>query len=129
MWAEELEAMMSEQYSYGGEQNGQGPSITFIANVPADDQRKATATAFKKAVKEIESISGATGVKLGKLTSVTSAVAGQEASEMILSRRYSAQTNVLTSRFLKEDSVGVSGDNADELAYTVTVVVSFDIEP
>jgi len=125
---EEMEAMMSEQYSYGGEQNGQGPSITFIAKVPEDVQKKATAAAFKKAVKEIETASGATGVKLGKLTGVTSASVSQDPSEIYAARGYGRSPNVLSSGFLKEEGTNVSDENADELAYVVTVMVSYNIE-
>ena len=125
---EEMEAMMSEQYSYGGEQNGQGPSITFIAKIPEDVQKKATAAAFKKAVKEIETASGATGVKLGKLTGVTSASVSQDPSEIYATRGFGRSPNVLSSGFLKEEGVSVSDVNADELAYVVTVMVSYNIE-
>lgn len=125
---EEMEAMMSEQYSYGGEQNGQGPSITFVATVPEDVQKKATAAAFKKAVKEIETASGATGVKLGKLTSVTSASVPQDPTEMYAARAYGRAQNVLSAGFLKEEGTSVTDANADELAYVVTVMVSYNIE-
>ena len=125
---EELDAMMSEQYSYGGEQNGQGPNITFIAKVPEDVQKKATASAFKKAVMEVETASGATGLKLGKLTAVTTASVPQDPTELYAARGYGRAQNVLSSGFLKEEGASVSDVNADELSYVVTVMVSYNIE-
>ncbi len=126
---DEMEAMMTEQYSYGGDSNNaNGPIITFIAKVPEELQQKATAATFRKAVKEIESTSGATGIKLGKLTGVTSASAIQDRSEMYAASRYGGAPNAISSSFLKEDSVNVSDTNADELSYAVTVTVTYDIE-
>ena len=126
---DEIEAMMTEQYSYGDSNNANGPIITFIAKVSEELQQKATADAFKKAVKEIESTSGATGIKLGKLTGVTSASAVQDRAEMYAASRYGGAPNAISSSFLKEDSViSVSDTNADELSYAVTVTVTYDIE-
>ena len=127
---EEMDAMMSEQYSYGSEQNGQGPSITFVATVPEDVQKKATAAAFKKAIKEIETASGATGVKLGKLTAVMTGSVPKDPTEAYAAtyRAYGQSPNALSAGFLKEEATSVSDANADELAYVVSVLVSYNIE-
>ncbi|MEQ1824983.1 MAG: hypothetical protein ABL921_03525, partial [Pirellula sp.] len=67
---EEMERIMSEQ-GYGGQVEATGPQIVFLGRVADDVEKGAIKAAFDEANKKAKGFSAATGVKLGKLKSVS----------------------------------------------------------
>ena len=124
---EELEAMMQESFSYSDSGESTGPKIQFIAEVPEDVTKKAIQTAFKKAVKEVEMLSAATGVKLAKLSGMTSSSSENHLANIYMNGGY-GNPREMPSSLLDSESKITSHANADELSITVSVSVVYNIE-
>ncbi len=124
---EELEVMMQESFSYSGSDESTGPKIQFMAEVPEDVKQKATQTAFKKAVKEVEMLSAATGVKLAKLSGVTSSSSENHLANIYMNGGYE-NPRAMPSSLLDSEPEFTSHANADELSITVSVYVVYSIE-
>lgn len=109
------QAMQQRGYSY--QSGAESPfKILFIAKVPEEVKQNAIASAFKKAVKEVEMLAASTNQKRGKLLSVTTE--GTSTGDDRLLQGFYAQTQDLTGSVLEKFNLGtdfVSSPNADDL--------------
>ncbi len=128
---EELEAMMSERYSYQSS-NEPTSKILFVAAIPEEAKRKATAAAFAKANKDVDTLVESTGQKRGKLLSLTTdSPSSSNYAQMV--RAYGdiyGQADNSGMSILSKFETGtlLSSPNADDLTLSITVSVSYAIE-
>jgi uncharacterized protein YggE len=131
---EEVEAAMGDQYTSISNANAEptGPIISFVATVSDEMVSKATEVAYRKAVTEAERLSAATGIKLGRLTAVTSSVIGVEGLEQNATAYYSSsrlnQERAIPQSLLIDQKPVVSNAIPDDMAFSVNVFVSYAIE-
>ncbi len=130
---EEMEAMMEDDpFGNSGPEENQNLRIHFVGAIPEDTKKKLLAAAYKKAVHEVEETSAATGVHLAKLQSLSSTSAEPNEADFFAARRYSSYGTgtgpSINPSFLKDGPGVIAGTNPDDLEYSVTVTVVFDIQ-
>ena len=130
---DELEAMMEDEYGgyYGGGQDSKKPQIMFIGEVSEADLKAAIKTAYESAKSRARMLSEATGVQLGKLSSVTTS-AGEDFDD---SARYGyggyaygyGNSERIPAKFRTAGKRGIMAGSLDALKKSIVVVLVYDI--
>jgi uncharacterized protein YggE len=126
---DEMQKLMEEQYGgyYGSNGEEKGPNIQFVATATEAEVATVTKKAFETAVSRANSAAQATGVKLGKLNTV-SVQPSDAVDEMSNYMRYSGMSSVLPPAFQESKTNEVVSTYADELKYSVIVSLAYNLE-
>jgi uncharacterized protein YggE len=124
---EEFAAMAADSFGYSYDGQNSGPQIQYVAQITPEARAQATQVAFKKAVAEVESVSKASGIEIGKLVGVSN----RSSMESIMGRMSSfnsyGQIAAWPASLVPDTQNEVSSASLDELYLDVAVLVTYSI--
>ncbi|MEZ6088993.1 MAG: SIMPL domain-containing protein [Pirellulaceae bacterium] len=124
---EELAAFIEENYGgYYGSSEAEKPSIMFVAPVGDATVKTLVAKAFGTASAQAKLLSDATGVKLGRLQSLSHYSSTQEMSNAYYN--YYNTGRETTPASLADDENWVTAASADDLRVSISVNLSYALE-
>ncbi len=126
---DELEQMMQEQYGmYGSDSEQEGPQIRFIGTASSEETSAATKKAFVAATAKATALSDSMGIKLGKLRTVMARSSIELAESEQYIRNYSGYRQTASANFPSKGEREVVSTSFDDLQYSITVGLIYDLE-
>ncbi len=124
---DEFATMAAESFGYSYDGQSTGPEIQYVAPITPEARTKAMQIAYQKAVAEVESISRASGIVMGKLVGISNRSSMESIMGSVSSFNRYGQLSAWPASLVPDTQDEVSSTSLDELFLNAAVLVTYSV--